>query len=639
MIFTNVQPDPDSEEKAELIVRAKELRAICLKTDIRHISFKRSKALFYFPINYEDENKNISMLYDLLYAPKCNKLWPKKTIEDKNTENENVDSGKNENEKNGSEENKREITATGIIVICQSDYSVNLVNSIIPKGDRDKTKNVIVRPIRDYTNMALNLVHHIPMFLCLAGKSMGSETRNRIKQFYEQPDNELHVTLIGSGSISEEIFKTIFWCGQMADYHLNIHVLSKNAGDMEMRIRDDCPELFASCEKKNPILKVYADDGNDMFAPPYASCDFKTVTDAEFLSNYPENDLNQTDYYVIALGEDKRNIYVADMLAKEVQRRNMDSGKDRHPVIVPIIFDPQLAEAVKKTDPGKYCPYMIPYGTLYDRFNYMNIFMDDVTEQSLGTDDLYNRYNLQKQKDRIQDEYRYWSNDTRSIHAPYKLYSLTRLHNMKLNPVFGQDYQCKGLEIKNGDSNDMILAWMEHRRWNAYLRSQGFVCLSDRQHAELAAVKGDHKSVDLKLHSCLVESRFGVMSLELDKLPLSSFGDLDYLDLVSVYDYLIKKVKNSEKYDPDDMKAFYDIKELLLKNGGRIMEKYDIKLDELEKDEYKHYYGIDNDKALQDNVTYVNKKQQDQKKPLARKNAWKKFVFWRKRHFRAGVGV
>ena len=48
-----------------------------------------------------------------------------------------MESGKNENEKNGSEENKREITATGIIVICQSDYSVNLVNSIIQKGDRD----------------------------------------------------------------------------------------------------------------------------------------------------------------------------------------------------------------------------------------------------------------------------------------------------------------------------------------------------------------------------------------------------------------------------------------------------------------------------------------------------------------------
>ena len=123
------------------IERAKAIRAICLKTDIKHLSVQKSKLVFYFLID-EDEHANFESVNDLLNEQGSVLLWPKSS---------------------GSGDS----VATTIIVLCQSDYSVNLINNILRKKE-GMTSQVLVRPIRDYSNMAMNLVRKIPLFTALA---------------------------------------------------------------------------------------------------------------------------------------------------------------------------------------------------------------------------------------------------------------------------------------------------------------------------------------------------------------------------------------------------------------------------------------------------------------------------------------
>jgi hypothetical protein len=51
------------------------------------------------------------------------------------------------------------------------------------------------------------------------------------------------------------------------------------------------------------------------------------------------------------------------------------------------------------------------------------------------------------------------------------------------------------------------MAWLEHRRWNAYMRSMGFRSTCKSEYSVYAAIdnKGSYKQMDLKLHPCLVE--------------------------------------------------------------------------------------------------------------------------------------
>ena len=222
------------------IERAKAIRAICLKTDIKHLSVQKSKLVFYFLID-EDEHANFESVNDLLNEQGSVLLWPKSS---------------------GSGDS----VATTIIVLCQSDYSVNLINNILRKKE-GMTSQVLVRPIRDYSNMAMNLVRKIPLFTALADSTETEQEYFDKSEYILAPPKNFHVTLVGSGSIAEEIFKTVFWCGQMAGYQLHLHVISRTAKDMEGRIRHDCPDLFRSCDPHDDILNIYSHCEDGRYAP------------------------------------------------------------------------------------------------------------------------------------------------------------------------------------------------------------------------------------------------------------------------------------------------------------------------------------------------------------------------------------
>ena len=575
IIFTDAYPDSSSESTSELFERAKAIRAICLKTDIKHLPVQKSKLVFYFLID-EDEHANFESVNDLLNEQGSVLLWPKSS---------------------GSGDS----AATTIIVLCQSDYSVNLINNILRKKE-GMTSQVLVRPIRDYSNMAMNLVREIPLFTALGDRVETEQEHIGISEYVLEPKKNFHVTLVGSGSIAEEIFKTVYWCGQMAGFQLYLHVISKTAKDMKDRIRHDCPDLFRSCDPQDDILKLYAHCEGSKYAPPYAICkDFIDTIDAEFIQDYPNEIITDTDYFIVALGSDEKNIHIATLISEEIQRRHLEDGKNTHPVIVPIVFDNQLACTLKNITPGKYEPYYLPYGTTGERFSFQNIFMADVSDQSQRSGELYS---ISKQKERVEDEYRYWSNITKTIHAPYKLFSLSKYLNIPLSWELGKRLQHSRISVDKDDENDMILSWMEHRRWNAYLRSCGFTSPKDTQLARIAAGTENHthKNISLKLHSCLVEADIKKFPLHLVKFPIENPSQYDNLDLVSLYDYVIKRVLSDKKYDPADLDIFFDKKRFMFECNG--LEKYSISMDELRDEEYKYNDRISVDSELQNLVVY-----------------------------------
>ena len=535
LIFAGGEEANSSEDTENLLSRAKALNAVCVKTDPAHLPLRHSKAVYYFLIS-EQEQKNVSAAAGLLpNDPQSSIPWPLSKVPTENRE-----------------------SPTKIFVFCQSDMSVSMIKRIW--GASAKKDHVLVRPIRDYDNAAVNLMYRVPLFLpLLSGKkptlSPNQETVpfGRFQACRDEkgrlggllPTRELHVTILGSGSIAEEAFLAAFWCGQIGGVQLHLHVLAREAVELKRRLSVKCPELLKVCSFRgvsaapNPLLRVYPKSDSSLENPPYAVIDgFSKNNDVSFLDDYPEELLSRTDYLIVALGSDEMNIYVSTLLKEELSRLALKAGiPDRHPVIAPAVFDEHLADSVSTPVPGDYEPYLCPFGTLKERFSCRNVFLTDVTEDALKSENLYNSKN---QANRQKDEYTYRANVARSVHAPYKLFALGCLTHVNLSgtssPRFG------GCDITNGPKqlspeDDLCFAWMEHRRWAAFMRAQGFSLPDEQQHARYFEASGKHKDLNRKLHNCLVES--SVIKKDMPKNvewpgPVNQLSDYDALDLASI---------------------------------------------------------------------------------------------------------
>ena len=91
-------------------------------------------------------------------------------------------------------------------------------------------------------------------------------------------------------------------------------------------------------------------------------------------------------------------------------------------MIAPAVYDDRLAEAVMQynTDDER-TPAMCPFGMAGIRYSCQNVFMTRETESARITHRMYTRENSREES---KDEYGYWSDIARTLHAPYKMFGI-----------------------------------------------------------------------------------------------------------------------------------------------------------------------------------------------------------------------
>ena len=528
LIFTDAYRDDESEKNSELFNRAKAIGAICIKKDLLHLSLRKSKSVDYFLID-KNSGANLSALASLLDSEK-KQPWPKRRIKEK------------------------EEPCVRIFTFLQDDSECSMAATIY-RGSK-YAGYVMARSIRDYMNASLNLLYDVPLFLPLLPKD------GRCKR--------LTLTILGGGHIAEEVFKAAFWCGQMIDVKLKINVVASNADLFKQRIENKCPELMESCKAGSEILRVFPE--RNVYNEPYCeSLDFIRIDDVHYLSGLGKDILKETDYYVIALGDDGRNIEIANMLKEQLIKEGLQRNRKENPVIALAVYDGELAKSIEVLEPEKdqdapgCAPYMIPFATRENRFSCKNVFMAEIRESAVESGMLYDNA---KAKQSRKDEYTDWANLAKELHVSYKLYGIDSIEKVSLdgNPLeaekekeqvsYGRYIYIKEkintlAEIIGRDEKketqetieEKKLAWIEHRRWNAFMRTQGFSCPGKEQYeayyaqhlknAEKCSLEeekeswiGMHKSIELHLHPCMVEGNLEQSTgIELEKKSFSEFND------------------------------------------------------------------------------------------------------------------
>ena len=579
LVFTDSYVDDEEEESTEWLQEAKSMGAICLKADLLHILFNRrnKKGLHVFLID-KDQSNNTGMLA--------------KMFDDKNIK----------------------IYQNSRIYVFSSDrkYSCiedevksifNLEKNKLEKLNEHLEKKIhipYVFPVNVVRNIADTLMQELPLFEPLIGTQQ----------------KDLTVTILGGGSIGTEMFLAAYRFGQILDVKLHINVVSRaaeysdNNDDLGFnnKINFINPEILKSACEKDDLLIYNCDASAPKWSQPYM--DYRYISANVMSDNFIsclENDkkLLNTDYFIIALGNDEDNFIMADRVRSILGKYHLMNISERKTVIAYSIYNSQFSDKLNELKTRKYvndgkkdCDiFMYAFGGKDKVYSCDNVFFEGIKYWTYLTGKDYEEHTgltpeqarqsnekalEEKYKEMLKDIYNHISSLARSMHLKYKIFSsgnycledgtCMSVFHENYNPSMKEDYNRQRLEQykKNIINIDLSaddkaeettqklhrLAWLEHRRWCAFMRTCGFryVSLEDmKKYYDIDTFEHKaktHKYLSLKLHPCLVEcSEEGKLLVELDKNGKVAKGHINGYSRERLQEYKDGNLKNFDRLD------------------------------------------------------------------------------------------
>lgn len=241
-------------------------------------------------------------------------------------------------------------------------------------------------------------------------------------------EKEISAVVVGVGALGTEVLKSLAWYCQMDKYKLKL-----NAFDIKEDIKDQftalCPEFID--EKHNGLVK----DGEAFYKINIHSCNVKTETFKNAIRQ-----IKNVTYVFISLGDDSLNVDTA------VNMRILFEQMHIHPSITTIVSDSEKKAALFDAKDRNNKSFDINF--IGDD---KTIYSDDViinSELEKEALELHKRYNNGNPLGFYEYEYNYKSSTASALHLK------AREH-------------C-------GISNDAVEE-LEHKRWNAYMRSEGYI--------------------------------------------------------------------------------------------------------------------------------------------------------------------
>ncbi len=285
--------------------------------------------------------------------------------------------------------------------------------------------------------------------------------------YEEDGVKKINAIVIGLGKHGVEMTKALTWVCQMTGYEVTINSFDKSSTIKE-EFNAMCPELVKFSGKNlQPQETSYTVNINpDVNVDSY---EFNGIIEK----------LPRTTYAFIALGEDEKNIAVAIKLRALFERLGYDTK------IQAVVYNTDKKEALKNIKNNAGQEYKIDFiGDMKTSYSEEVIIDSDVETEAL------NRHMMWGSESSFwQFDYNYKSSIASAIHRKLK-----------------RDCGIKGITLKPEDRDEadrIAIRMLEHRRWNAYMRSEGFVYSG--------SIEKSSRNDLAKLHHCLVP---------FDELPL-----------------------------------------------------------------------------------------------------------------------
>lgn len=257
-----------------------------------------------------------------------------------------------------------------------------------------------------------------------------------------QPDGTkaVNAVVIGLGKTGTEVLKALSWYCQMDGYSINIQAYDRDELAQD-RFAALCPELMS--EKYNGVCIR----GESQYTIGiHAGMDVQTGSFAQTFMCGPE-----PTFVFVCLGDDEDNINCAANLRMLCERRGAK------PIIRTIIHSEEESRALEGVCNYRGQPYAIltigELGTSYSE--------DTLMESELEQLALRRHLKWGEEEEFWQFEYNYRSSMASAVHMQARVACA----------IPGADKEESQLTEEERD----IIEKLEHRRWNAYMRSEGYV--------------------------------------------------------------------------------------------------------------------------------------------------------------------
>lgn len=289
--------------------------------------------------------------------------------------------------------------------------------------------------------------------------------------------------VIGMGSYGTEMAKALPWFCQLNGYRFKLNIFDKDV-DTESKFRALCPGyLDPECNR------VYIDGEAQYDITVHSGIDYSTYDFEEKLK-----EIKDASFAFISMGDDAANISCAVNLRTCFERMGI------HPKIVAVVHDGDKVRQIKKalsTDKNPR-PFDIEYtGMLEELYSMKVIINSELEEKALA---VHNKY-PSVGKTLRDHEQAFWSNEYN-----YNSSCASAIHNK-----VRVECRISGVEKDEKDQTEEereIITQIEHRRWNAYVRSCGYIYSGSTDKSSRSDIA--------KLHNCLVP--FSELSEEYKKI-------------------------------------------------------------------------------------------------------------------------
>lgn len=246
--------------------------------------------------------------------------------------------------------------------------------------------------------------------------------------------------VVGMGSHGTEMLKALAWYGQMDGYTLEIHAFDRDPLAAE-RFSALAPELMS------PAYNGVRINGEAQYKIViHAGVD---VTTASFAKEIRA--LGHATFATVSLGDDETNIRTA------VNLRMLFEQNRIHPVIQSIVYNPRQKNALEGIRNFRGQPYDVQFfGDVESSFT-EDVMLDSALEEEA----LQRHLKWGNEAEFWNYEYNYRSSVASALHR------LARIHC----GIAGADKQ----ESELTEQERQTIEALEHRRWNAYMRANGYI--------------------------------------------------------------------------------------------------------------------------------------------------------------------
>lgn len=279
---------------------------------------------------------------------------------------------------------------------------------------------------------------------------------------------KINALVVGMGQHGAEMTKALSWFCQMEGYLVEINAFDIDAC-AEPKFAKTCPELMKFSGKL------------DIEGETKYTIKIHSEVDVESLNFYTIiSKLPRTTYVFIALGNDEKNIATA------VELRSVFERMGYSPKIQAVVYNSEKRNALSDISNFKGQRYNIDFiGDIKSMYSEEVILCSELEKKALQR-----HLKWGKESEFWQYDYNYKSSIASAIHREMK--KLCGIPGIEKDPEERTEEELWSLRI------------LEHCRWNAYMRSEGYVYSG--------SVNKETRNDLAKMHNCLVP--FGELPLE-----------------------------------------------------------------------------------------------------------------------------